>query len=96
MNRTEHLLTTLAEECGEVAQRCTKALRFSLSEIQPGQQFTNAERILHEYADVAGILDILMKEKILKLPDDYMERVNAKKERFEKYLKISEKQGTLT
>lgn len=28
MNRSEHLLSCLAEECAEVAQRVSKALRF--------------------------------------------------------------------
>ena len=28
MTREEHLLTIVAEECAEVAQRATKALRF--------------------------------------------------------------------
>jgi hypothetical protein len=32
MNITEHLLATLAEECAEVAQATSKALRFGLDE----------------------------------------------------------------
>jgi hypothetical protein len=35
MNPTEHLLSCLAEECAEVAQRASKSLRFGLSEVQP-------------------------------------------------------------
>ena len=45
MTREEHLLTIVAEECNEVAQRATKALRFSLEEIEPGQEFSNRERL---------------------------------------------------
>lgn len=32
MNATEHLLVCLAEECGEVAKECSKALRFGLDD----------------------------------------------------------------
>ena len=48
MTREEHLLTIVAEECNEVAQRATKALRFSLEEIEPGQEFSNRERLFQE------------------------------------------------
>jgi hypothetical protein len=37
MTREQHLLTILAEECGEVVQRASKAIRFGLDESQPGQ-----------------------------------------------------------
>ena len=55
MNTIEHLLTCLAEECDEVGQRVMKALRFGLDEIQPGQDFTNAERIVLELHDLASM-----------------------------------------
>lgn len=60
MTRREYLLIKAAEECAEVAQRCTKALTFGLSEIQTGQPYTNAERVLHEYADLAAVVDMLL------------------------------------
>jgi len=34
MNRMEHLLAVLAEECAEVAQRCSKAQRFGMHQKQ--------------------------------------------------------------
>lgn len=46
------LLTILAEECCEVGQRVSKALRFGLMEIQPGQPLSNAERISEELGDL--------------------------------------------
>ena len=95
MNKNEHLLTTLAEECNEVAQRATKALRFSLTEIQPGQPYTNAERIMHEYADLEGMMEKLVGYGVLEYPADYEDRIEAKKLKFEKMLEISRRQGTL-
>lgn len=58
MKTTEHLLAILAEECAEVAQRCTKALRFGLLEEQPGQA-SNAQRIATEMADLLGVYEML-------------------------------------
>lgn len=46
------LLTILIEECGEVITRATKAKRFGLDEKQPGQGWTNAQRMAHEIGDV--------------------------------------------
>lgn len=46
------LLTIMAEECVETAKRITKALRFGSTEIQPGQPYTNTERISLEFGDI--------------------------------------------
>ena len=59
MTRTEHLLTILAEECAEVAQRVSKAVRFGLAEVQPGQEKTNAQRIMDEMNDLCAVYLLL-------------------------------------
>ena len=59
MNRTEHLLFTLAEECAKVAQRLSKAARFGMHEVQPGQLLTNRERILSELNDLWAVVEML-------------------------------------
>lgn len=46
------LLEVIAEECAEVIQRVTKALRFGLDEVQPGQPWTNNYRIGLEVGDI--------------------------------------------
>lgn len=96
MNRKEHIMTTFVEECGEVAQRVTKALRFSLPEIQPGQNYTNAERIMHEWADLNAMMEKMVEEGIVSYPADYEERLLAKAQKFEKFLGRSAEHGTLT
>lgn len=94
MTRTEHLLTILAEECNEVAHRCTKALRFGLEEIQPGQDFTNARRIVEELSDLFAAVDMLHEEKAL--PHwPRASRVAEKKTKVEHYLTLSASLGTL-
>ena len=59
MNHTEHLLTCLAEESAEVAQRATKALRFGLREVQSGQFLTNAQRLKLELLDLYAVVELL-------------------------------------
>lgn len=70
MTRLEHLLTIGMEECNEVAQRLSKALRFGLDEVQakaahgvvtsdPDESLTNAERIRKEYSDLAAVLEMI-------------------------------------
>ncbi len=97
MTRTEHLLTILAEECSEVAQRVSKALRFGLDEIQPGQPHTNAERINAEMIDLMATLEMLNDEGALpKLCSGlfpYLQQTAAKKKKVEKYLAFSAGRG---
>lgn len=95
MTREDHFLLILAEECAEIAQRVTKAMRFSLRETQPGQNYTNAERIMHEYADLIGAMEKLLEEGTLSFPSDFPDRIETKKNRIEEFLKISERYGRL-
>lgn len=88
MKRQEHLLIILAEECAEVAQRASKALRFGLNEIEPGQLLTNHQRLCEEMSDLWAAADML------KLEGD-RERAIAKKHKVEEFLVRSRILGTL-
>ena len=95
MNSQEHFLTCLAEECSEVAQRISKALRFSLNEVQPGQSLNNAQRISGELKDlnaIAGYLDMLGVIPGF-LPSD--DEAQAKIEKIFKFMKLVRDQGAL-
>lgn len=94
MNRKEHLLTILSEECAEVSQRVSKALRFGLHEVQPGQPLNNAERITQEMADLLGIYEMLCIEEIIPGAQDY--HIQQKRQKVEKFLKLSEQEGCLS
>lgn len=94
MTRTEHLLSILAEECNEVAQRAIKALRFGLEEIEPGQDLNNAERIAQEFADLLAAIEMLQVEDVLGY--ETRDQVDAKKLKVEKFLEYSRECGTLT
>lgn len=93
MTKDEHMMITAAEECGEVAQRITKALRFGLEEIQPGQDLTNAERIQYEFADLLGMYEEMMDAGLVKWPERY--QIDAKKEKYERFLERSREYGSL-
>lgn len=97
MNRTEHLLSIVVEECAEVALRCSKAMRFGLDDAEPGQKFTNAQRICAEYNDLVAVLEMLNDE--LGLPDllhsQWRQAISVKKSKL-KFLLYSRECGTLT
>ncbi len=88
MNTTEHLLTTLTEECVEVAHRACKALRFGLAEIQPGQDENNAQRIERELSDLVGVAEML---GLCVSRGD----IDKKKARVQKYMEYAKEVGTL-
>jgi NTP pyrophosphatase (non-canonical NTP hydrolase) len=93
VTRTEHLLTILAEECAEVAQRVSKALRFGLAEVQPGQEYTNAERIEFELTDLIAAAEMLIEDRVIADPDQNDILISEKKRKVEKFLKFSAGRG---
>lgn len=94
MTETEHLFTILMEECCEVGQRASKAKRFGITEVQPEQSFTNAERLIGEMADLLGTLEMLQDRELVGQVDPAA--VAAKKVKVAKFLEYSRLQGTLT
>lgn len=88
MNQLETTLLVLEEELLEAAHRVSKALCFGLTEIQPGQKLTNAERIREELNDVHAMIELLQEAKAL--PPIYdIKLVVAKKRRFAETLAIA-------
>ncbi len=98
MTRREHLLIIAMEECHEVAQRISKALRFGLTEVQPDQEMNNAERITQEFNDLNAIIEMIQFEDDTWFRQSIEARrfqIEAKKIKVEKFLKYSEYVGTL-
>ena len=98
MDRREHLLTCLAEECAEVGQRVAKALRFGLAEVQAGQTLTNRQRIAEEYRDLVAVANILVEEGILAVQEMAVlqKDVDAKRAKIERFMEISRREGVLS
>lgn len=95
MNRSEHLLTCLSEECAEVAQRVSKALRFGLKEVQSGQPLSNEGRIIDELLDLAAVVRILQDEGVITRFTLTEEDIELKRAKIERYMSISVAQGVL-
>jgi NTP pyrophosphatase (non-canonical NTP hydrolase) len=87
VTREEHLLVILMEECAEVAQAASKALRFGLHHDEPGYG-NNRERIRQEYSDLCALADMLGLVRDQNLIDAKIAKVEA-------HLGYSAKCGTL-
>lgn len=94
LTRIEHLLTTLGEEGAEVSQRCSKAMRFGLLEVQPGQIFANRDRIRQEFHDLYAVYGMLVQEGIFP-PGIDANMVEAKRLKVEKFIEYAREQGTV-
>lgn len=94
MNRAEHLLTILQEECAEIIQQVSKIKRFGIDNYQPVSGKTNRELLDNELHDFIGVLKMLNDEKIIEFLVDST-KADAKIEKVKRYLLISEEEGTL-
>jgi hypothetical protein len=94
MNQIEYVLTCVIEECNELAQRACKIQRFGLTEIQPGQEKNNAERLIEEWYDLVGSMMFL--RNICDVPPGDLNAPLTKIEKIRKYMKYSKEKGTLT
>jgi hypothetical protein len=97
VTRNEYLMVIAKEECNQVAQRLSEALRFGLTEIQPGHVFTNAERIRYAYSDLAALLEMIDPPTPsgghIHPPNGAA--MDAKREKVERFLAYSVGCGTL-
>ena len=89
MNETEHLLVILEEECVEVAQEISKALRFGMDEMMPGQTLTNRERILRELNDLWAAVEMLDLQQVDRAA------IERKKVKVAKFMDYAKNCGTL-
>ncbi len=88
MNRTEHLLTCLSEECGESTQVAAKAGRFGLDHVWPEKNETNRRILEREIADILGVAEEL--GLVIRQED-----IAAKREKLRKMMDFSVELGTL-
>jgi len=84
MNRAEHLLVILGEECSELHQETCKALRFGVHE-QRDLPTSNHDRIKKEFNDLLAMVDMLNDEGLNIYINPTL--IKKKREKVEKYLK---------
>lgn len=96
MQPDQYHLCKIAEECTEVAQRALKAQQFGLGEIQPGQPYTNFERLLQEFHDLFTTFDNFVAMMPSEVPGETVPGRDAMNERLakmNKFLDLSKSLG---
>ena len=98
MNKTENILTTALEECAEIQQAISKAMRFGMNAHHPMKpDHTNAHDILTEYYQLQAVMELLQKDGILPiLPENEITAIKQHKlEAMRQYQNISVLNGCL-
>jgi len=93
MTRQDHLLVILAEECAEVIQAVSKALRFGLQDGYPDTERTNSTDITRELAHILAMHQLLADDNSIGYIN--VQAILDKQTKVEEYLKYSEKQDRL-
>lgn len=94
MNKIEHLLVCLMEECAEVQQSTSKALRFTLDDHYP-EHLPVIEMIRLELADLVAVVQMLKAEGVDLMAFPQSAVINKKK-KMQKMMEYAREQGALT
>ncbi len=97
MTEQEYLLTCLAEECSEVVQAVTKALRFGLDD-KYAERPVNSESLANEVVDVLALVEMLVDRDLLPFGSgefDFQAALNAKIAKVKHYMEYSRERGIL-
>lgn len=99
MNKIENISIVVMEECAEVQQAISKALRFGYDCYDPSNPDTNnAIDILTEYYQLEAMMDLLISESSLDKylsVEEIIQIKNNKTKKFLKYQEISEELGNV-
>jgi NTP pyrophosphatase (non-canonical NTP hydrolase) len=96
MTREQMLLLKLAEECNEVAHRCSKAIRFGVDEKQTPDHENNRQRLKEELIDLSVIIDMVDRNLDLDLFRSLNTAlVESRRAKVEKYMQYSKDLGIL-
>ena len=80
-NRLQELLTITMEECGELIQACSKAIR--------GDTYYDNDKLLEEVGDVQQMIELLHDYDLISW-EDVQIRMKLKKEKLKKWSKLYE------
>ena len=98
MTKAENILVTIMEECAEVQQAVSKVLRFGSQNYHPGKPGTeNWYAVLEEYYHLIAAFEFAQSQMILpQLGDNELNLIKMNKvSKMEKWLKVSESEGTV-
>jgi len=95
MNKKEHLLVCVNEECSEVAKAITKILRFGVDDRYPPiSGTTNLEKLSEECTDVLAVLEMLEDAKIVQI-NRSRAAIELKKAKVFRYMDYARERKTL-
>lgn len=98
MTKNENLLVTLMEECAELQQAVSKALRFGMDGCHPlYPEKTNEHNIMIEYYQLVAVMEMLTNNGVLHnfSPADEALAKITKKTNVMQYQEISEATGRI-
>ncbi len=81
MDKLQELLTITMEECGELIQACSKAIRCG--------DFHNNQKLIEEIGDVQCMIDLIHEYDLVSL-DEINNRVGIKKQKLKKWSSLYE------
>ena len=83
MDKLQELLTITMEECGELIQACSKAIR--------SKSYYNNEKLIEEIGDVECMIDLIYEYDLVS-PTDVDKRIDEKREKLKRWsnLKIDD------
>ena len=81
MDKLQELLTITMEECGELVQACSKAIRCD--------DYHDNKKLIEEVGDVMCMLELLHEYDLISW-DDVDKRVKVKKEKLKKWSSLYE------
>lgn len=98
MTVRENLLVTAMEECAEIQQSISKALRFGMRNHHPDiPDESNGDHIVLEYYQLCAVMDMLQKYNLVPILDrDQVSKIkNEKLDKVTEYLNISKNLGAI-
>lgn len=95
MNKSEYLLTKLAEECSEIIQAVSKIQTFGLKDVWPGRGVSNQENLIMEMNDFIAVVEMLNEVGII--PNGWIRSVlvDVKIKKVKHWMRYSRKVGRL-
>lgn len=98
MQKNEYLALVAMEECAEVQQALSKAIRFGFDDHHPSRaDETNEEQLLTEFYQLTAMIEELHKQEIISgFTQEKIKQVKQDKiEKVYKYMKYSKNNGRL-
>lgn len=97
MTKKENLLLVAMEECSELQQAISKAMRFGMDRIVPETDCTNEHHIMVEYQQLQAVMNMLKTRGIICDLSDYDREAAAslKIDRVQHCEQVSEELGCI-